>query len=297
MNITYVLRSYLGLTQSKLAQKAGITQPDLSEIETKEPYGFVDKYVRLSKALGVPVEALLKNDFTLIPEEFFQKYPKPAYTPPPASPDHLMGRQGEELILRRERVCVAERYPVLSNLILPYYKMKGPSPGYDILSFDECGKPIFLEVKTSTHATNGFRLTNHELDTAQKMTAQGERYHIVYISNWGTEHQAIQEIPFAQLEQTHRISPCYFFCKPIPKAAKRPVSGMTYFRRKKQLRQADLAEMLGITQSELSLYENGIHNPSVNLYIQISMVLDVTVDQLLETYEPASNEEDVSEVA
>ena len=286
MNITYVLRTYLGLTQSKLAQRAGITQPDLSEIETKPPYGFVDKYVRLSKTLGVPVEALLKNDFTLIPEEFFRKHPKPVYTIPPTSPEHLMGRQGEELILRRERVCVAERYPALSKLVLPFYKMKAPSPGYDILSFDECGNPVFLEVKTSANDSNGFRLTNHELDTARKLTAQGERYLIVYISDWGTENQTIRELPFAELEQTHRIAPCYFFCKPIPKAEKVPLSGLAYYRRKKRMRQAELAEALGISQSELSLYENGVHNPPVNLYLQASMVLDVTVDQLLETYDP-----------
>ena len=38
MHIIQVLRSYLGLTQQELARKAGITQPDLCEMEIKEPY-------------------------------------------------------------------------------------------------------------------------------------------------------------------------------------------------------------------------------------------------------------------
>ena len=294
MNVTYALRTYLGFSQTKLAQMAGITQPDLSEIETKQPYGFMDKYIRLSKTLNVPVEAILKNDFTCIPEHFFQVFPEPIYTPSPTQPEHLMGRLGEELIFQRERERVASRFPALAKLVIPFFKMKRPSPGYDILSFDDCGEPICLEVKTSTYASNGFRLTNRELDSAQELTKQGERYTIVYISHWGTKDQRIQEIPFTELEQTHRIAPCYYFCRPIPNVEKQPVSGLTYFRRKKHLRQADLAETLGVTQSELSLYETGVHSPSVSFYMQASEVLDVTVDQLLETYEHSSSEDEIA---
>ena len=35
MNVIYVLRMYLGASQAKLAKMAGITQPDLSEMETR----------------------------------------------------------------------------------------------------------------------------------------------------------------------------------------------------------------------------------------------------------------------
>lgn len=44
MHIITVLRDYLGLTQQALAKEANITQADLCEIETMEPYGSMAKY-------------------------------------------------------------------------------------------------------------------------------------------------------------------------------------------------------------------------------------------------------------
>ena len=38
MHIIQVVRNYLGLSQLELAKKAGLSQPDLCEMETKEPY-------------------------------------------------------------------------------------------------------------------------------------------------------------------------------------------------------------------------------------------------------------------
>lgn len=67
MHIIQVVRSYLGLSQQELAEKAGITQPDLCEMEIKEPYGRIDKYQRLSQYLGIPVHALVTNNCTQIP--------------------------------------------------------------------------------------------------------------------------------------------------------------------------------------------------------------------------------------
>ena len=74
MHIIQIVRHYLGLTQKELAQKAGVSQPDLCEMEIKEPYGRIDKYKRLSEYLGIPVHALVINDCTLIPESFFEKH-------------------------------------------------------------------------------------------------------------------------------------------------------------------------------------------------------------------------------
>ena len=67
MHIIQVVRNYLGLSQKELAQKADVAQPDLCEMETKEPYGRIDKYKRLSEYLGIPIHALVTNDCTLIP--------------------------------------------------------------------------------------------------------------------------------------------------------------------------------------------------------------------------------------
>lgn len=285
MNIIYVLRMYLGVSQTKLAKLAGITQPDLSEMETKPPYGYLGKYQRLGAVLGVPLEALLKNDFTCITDTFFELHNRPEYTPVPASPDHRLGREGEDFILEREKLRLDAQWPALSKLVLPFYKMKTSSPGYDILSFDEFGKPVCLEVKTSAFDGKSFRITNHELNMARTLTEQGEDYRIVSVQNWGTELQTVSDIPFSELEQTHKITPCYYFCKPIPKRERKIQSGLTYFRRARGLTQKELAERLEIVPCDLSMYETGARQPSVTIYLKASELLDATVDELLARYD------------
>ena len=63
MHIITALRHYMGISQSVLAKKAGLSCADLNEIENKLPYGMIDKYVKLSKVLGVSVHTLVNNDF------------------------------------------------------------------------------------------------------------------------------------------------------------------------------------------------------------------------------------------
>ena len=291
MNVIQTLRTYLGLTQTKLAKLAGITQPDLSEMESKPPYGLPQKYQRLSTALGVPVDPLLKNDFTTIPLSFFDEHPAPQYLPFPSKPDLILGRQGEEFIFHREQKRLLQQWPALSRLVLPYFKLKTSSPGYDILSFDDKGTPILLEVKTSLHHTNCFRFTKHELEQAKQLSAQGAHYNIVYISNWGTEAQEVYDIPFETLYQTHHITPCVYMCRPISKREpKQIISGLTHYRHLRSLRQADLAHALDINQYELSLYENHQRIPSVQFYLKASDLLDTTVDNLLRNYDVLTGE-------
>lgn len=285
MHLLTITRAYLGLSQTVLAKSAGITQADLSEMETREPYGQIAKYQRLSSYLGIPVDTLLKNDYRTFPESFFEKRPAPQYLPAPKSPEQRLGRQGEEFILRRERERVGRAFPALAKLILPYFKMKENSPGYDILTFDDKGDPYYLEVKTSAHDSGGFRITNHELDVAGKLTAAGERYVVCYISNWGTAKQAEQDITFPELQKSHRIQPCYYFCKPVPKPKVERISGLAYYRRLRGLRQADVAQALGVPPCDWSQYETGQRQPSVGVYLRSSELFDVPVDQLLATYE------------
>ena len=291
MHMITTIRTYLGSSQAALAKAVGITQPDLSEIKTLEPYGRIDKYLRLSQYLGIPVDAIVKNDFTQIPLAFFDAHKAPEYTPAPKEPDLLLGRQGEEFILRRERDRLQDSFPALAKLVLPHYKMKGASPGYDILSFDDQGKPFFLEVKTSLGAHGNFRFTSHELDAARKLTEVGEKYILCHISNWGTADQFVQDIPFADIEQTHRIIPSYYFCKPHPKNKDKPISGLAYYRQLRGLRQADLAESVGIQACDLSLYETEQRRPSVQVYKKISECLDVSIDDLLCTFPCAPGQE------
>ena len=52
------------------------------------------------------------------------------------------------------------------------------------------------------------------------------------------------------------------------------------FRKKKGLRQTDLAKMVGIFQSELSEIERGMRKPSVYLAKKIAKALGVSLDDL-----------------
>lgn len=292
MHVLTTTRSYLGLSQAALAKMAGITQPDLSEMETLPPYGKIGKYQRLSTCLGVPVEAIAKNDYTSIPMSFFDNHPAPEYTPEPTASELLLGRRGEEFILRREQARLAKSQPTLAKLVLPHFKMKGPSPGYDILSFDDAGRPICLEVKTSQQDIRSFRVTSHELDAAQKLTAAGERYVVCCISRWGEPDQEVREYLFPDLMRSHKIEPLFYTCSPYPKKKCRSITGLAYFRKKLGLRQADISEALGIYTSVWSLFETGQRTPSIQTYIQVSELLGVTVDQLLKRYNalPAESE-------
>lgn len=286
MHIITILRLYLGLSQTALAKAVGITQPDLSEIETLEPYGFPAKYERLATYLGISIDSIVKNDFTQIPLSFFENRPSPQYIPPPSpkNEDAFLGRLGEDYILEREQERLSQIYPALSKLVIPHFKMKGHSPGYDILSYDDTGHPIFLEVKTSLVSSGGFRLTNHEYATAQKKSQQGESYIICYISNWATPQQAVNDIPFPELLQTHCISPRYYHCNPIIKPKNPEESGLAHFRRLRGVLQADIAEALGMPPCDWSQYETLRRKPPIALYAQVSELLDVPIDALLQTY-------------
>ena len=80
MHVLTVVRSYLGVSQVALAKAAGITQADLSEMETREPYGKIKKYQRISEYLELPLDLIVKNDFYHFPVSFFDTHPEPAFT-------------------------------------------------------------------------------------------------------------------------------------------------------------------------------------------------------------------------
>jgi len=168
--------------------------------------------------------------------------------------------------------------------VFPYYKTRFLSPGFDILSLDDYGRPFALEVKTSLGDDSNFWLTPNELDTAKELTAENIPYVIRMISNWGTEKQKVQDIPFSILPKSHRLIPQNYRVV-LQKEREGSISGLTYWRQQRELTQFQLAEMLSVHQHELSLYESGNRQASVDFYIKASEVLDVTIDQLIESYE------------
>ena len=287
MHIITVLRDYLGMTQQALAKKADITQADLSEIETMEPYGSIVKYRRLSGVLGVPVHALVNNDFTRIPMSFFEVHSRAPYLDGPDSGRGLIGRAGEEEVLRMERERLEAVHPVLTRLVIPYFKLRRTSPGYDILSFDDDGKPFCIEVKTTQQGEDmDFRLTSHEFEVAKKRTEKGERYFVYRFTGWGTPTQKLHIIPFRTMLDGNRIIPCQYVCSMKDRTTE--LCGIAFHRRARGLTQEDLAAQLGILPQHLCRYEKGGRSCPVTLYRKISDLLEVSIDDLLSTYPVAA---------
>lgn len=281
MHIIQVVRNYLGLSQLELARKAGLSQPDLCEMETKEPYGRIDKYQRLSNYLGIPVHALVMDDCTQIPAAFFEKHPHPNYSETVSGRNQALGRGGEDTALEMEKDRLNQTYPNLSRLVQPYYKLRY-RPGYDILSFDDHGKPIFIEVKTTTEDNPDFVLTKQEYQTANKLTAKGETYQIYRFSNWGKQNQKLTVYDFRDLKEHWEFSPATYLCSASKSDS--VISGITYQREACGMSKGELADCLGIKTPDLWRYENDKRQCPVGMYKKMAAVLNVTIDQLIENH-------------
>ena len=61
-------REQLGLTTQILAERAGVSQPYISEIENKNKNPSAKAIMRLAAALSVPAEFLLRDDVTTLSE-------------------------------------------------------------------------------------------------------------------------------------------------------------------------------------------------------------------------------------
>ena len=281
MHIIQAVRLYLGFSQQELARNAGITQPDLCEMEIRAPYGRIDKYQRLSDYLDIPVHALVTDDCSLIPASFFDKYPPRPYAKISSGGALRLGRSGEDTVFELEKKRLEPINPSLAKLVLPFYKLRH-RPGYDILSFDESGKPIYIEVKTSLDDNPDFILTNQEYLTASKLTTSGETYQIYRFTNWGKPNQELTVHDFRELRESHDLSPATYTCSATPRAA--VISGITYWREQRGMSKGELADCLGMKTPDLWRYENGKRRCPVGVYQKMAQVLEVSIDQLLQNY-------------
>lgn len=281
MHIIQVVRLYLGFSQQELAKNAGITQPDLCEMEIKAPYGRIDKYQRLSDYLDIPVHALVTDDCSLIPASFFDKYPPRPYTKIRSCTTLRLGRSGEDMVFELEKKRLEPVNPSLAKLVLPFYKLRH-RPGYDILSFDDSGRPIYIEVKTSLDDNPDFILTNQEYLTAGKLTAAGETYQIYRFTNWGKPNQELIVHDFRDLKESHDLSPATYTCSATPRAS--VISGITYWREQRGMSKGELADCLGMKTPDLWRYENGKRRCPVGVYQKMAQVLEVSIDHLLQEH-------------
>ena len=278
MHLIQIVRSYLGLTQQELAKRAGITQPDLCEMEIKLPYGRVEKYIRLSEYLGIPIHALVNNDCTLVPLSFFDKHQPAPYTESGAEGNQGLGREGEEAVFAAEQERLEKINPSLAKLVLPHYKLQN-RVGYDILSFDDAGAPVCIEVKTTTGDDPDFTLTKQEYQKANKVTSKGTDYMIYRHTNWGTDRQKLSIYNFKELKDLGGISPSTYVCSTMEREP--VVTGIRYHRELRGISKSEFADYLGIQTPHLWRYETGEQRCSVELYRRMATILDVKIDDLV----------------
>lgn len=283
MHIIRILRDYLGITQTQLAQRAGLRQAEICKMENFAPRGGIEKYQQLASYLGIPIHALVSNDCRLIPVSFFEENSEPKYKKAASYVNIANGRSGEEYVFEQERKRVSQFSTSLARLIMPYYKMQR-TPGFDILSFNEEGEPIYIEVKTTQAGRQGsVLLTQKEQEKAEQLFQKNKSYQIHSLTNWGKPAQKYSIYEYEVLRVTARMVPTeYVF---ILNPAK-TISGITHFRQKAGLSQYELADALGITQSKMCLYENKDLPCPVTVMYKMACLLETTVDELLQEFEP-----------
>lgn len=281
MHVVTILRYYLGLTQMELAEKSGVSYADVNEIENKANNGRIEKYCKLAECLKVPVHTIVMNDVLSVPETFFQQKSKAKYTNPPKTKNGRLGRLGEEWVFHQEQERLAQFNPVLSQLVVPKFKICG-SRGYDIVSYKEDGTPFYIEVKTGEVGNNSPQLTGCEYQTANKLTNFGYEYWIYHCSCWGARNQSFEKYLFRTLRDEKRIEPTRYICDFRP--SKDTENGILHFRKLMGISQIEAAYMLEIPASCLCKYETGENQCPVTAYEKMSNLYQVSIDDLLRDY-------------
>lgn len=288
MHILTILMDYMGLTQAELAKRADISPADLNEMINKAPYGMITKYHRLAQYLFVSVDSIVNNDILSISEIFFTKHRHGPYLKTPSNKQAALGREAEEAVFQMEKERVMTFSPTLSKLVLPYYKMRASSPGYDILSYSFDGSPIFIEVKNSVkNNIANFHLTSHEFDVANKATDVGLPYLVYIFSGWKTKNQQLDIRPFKKLQNENRITAGSYICN--LRELRTEVNGITYYRMMNKLSQIDLATTLDIPPASLCKYELGENICPVTVYQRLATFFQVKIDDLLKYYPNPNN--------
>lgn len=282
MHVIRILRDYLGLTQTEIAKRSGLAHADVNEMENKEPYGFITKYQKLAEALQTSVQSLVMNDPSSVPISFFEQEHSIQYLSTTQNEKAILGRESEEYVFNTEIHRLSTRSQVLSKLVLPYYKMKGSYPGFDILSFNDDGSPLFIEVKTSEREDSiGFFLTTNEYNAAKKLTSKGYTYLVYNFSSWNSPNRKLDIYDFKQMLLEKRISPTKYTCS----VSERPssITGIVRYREMMGISQHELAERTGIPAGSLCKYEQG-QTISVDACAKLSKFFGIPIDDLLREY-------------
>jgi Domain of unknown function (DUF3883) len=116
------------------------------------------------------------------------------------------GRMGEDIVYKYEFNKLKDTN--FKNKIIKHYEIVNDKPGWDITSYDENGKEIYIEVKsTKGKSINTFGLTINELNAAKKKKGD---YFVYLVTNVSGDEYSIEKIN----NPAEKIEKNIIYCSP-----------------------------------------------------------------------------------
>ena len=187
-SVVRYLRMRQGLSQQALCNLCGggLCPNDVSKIERGDYDVRLRKVCLVATFFQIPLQAIAENDFHLIgsppiPEEegkmHRQAQEKRRQT---QTVKDDVGQFGQTLVVKWERERL--RGSGLEAYVTDDYA-DDETAGFDVFSFTDEGRPLFIEVKSSSGAQSEFFLSENERLFAQHCRTQGIPYRLYRIKN------------------------------------------------------------------------------------------------------------------
>lgn len=179
MNVYRYLRSIRGLSRQEVADATGICALTVFSLEHGRP-ALLGSLQKLASFYGVSLDCLARNDITSAAKQTYATTLrggkiKSVFREKQKQCDRL-GDLGEQLVLEheRERLKGTPFADAVNGSV-----SEDMSAGYDILSFKEDGKPVYIEVKATSYAENApFYMSRKEYNFVQQCAEDGTEYQL-----------------------------------------------------------------------------------------------------------------------
>ena len=179
VTVARYLRSFKGLSMEAVAKKLGISYLTLFNVEHGGNTR-LDSLRKLADLYHVTLDCLARNDFAAAAAQLYSPAihggrVKSLLREKQKRYDEI-GDCGERLVVEHERARLADTpfaLAVNGNV------SEDLTAGFDVLSFDEYGKPIYIEVKTTVGGEDTpFYMSRCEIEFARSCRENGENYQL-----------------------------------------------------------------------------------------------------------------------
>ena len=184
VTVSRYLRNYRGITMEGLAAATGIKFQTIFNLEHRKGIDLYSLKI-LSAYFGVSLDCLARNDLAAAAKKMYS---------PVVRKNHIkqlirdkeklceeIGDRGERLIIERERkkLCGTPYALAVNGNV-----SDDVTAGFDVLSFDDKGAPIYIEVKTTINGPNTpYYLSRCELSFLYACYSNGNNYQLHRIYN------------------------------------------------------------------------------------------------------------------